>query len=128
MEHGRLVLESVAESPSGATSVAQPVVKIRGDRACAFEDQVTVEEPLEIRLAGRSLSITMRTPGHDEELVAGLLAAERIVEGPFAEGNSEELGSREEDAVLQHAIEFEVRLELGFVEREPLLSYLLRIE
>jgi FdhD protein len=82
MEHGRLVLESVAESPSGATSVAQPVVKIRGDRACAFEDQVTVEEPLEIRLAGRSLSITMRTPGHDEELVAGLLAAERIVEGP----------------------------------------------
>ena len=82
MEHGRLVLESVAESPSGATSVAHPVVKIRGDRACTFEDQVTVEEPLEIRLAGQSLSITMRTPGHDEELVAGLLAAERIVEGP----------------------------------------------
>src|SRR4029453_11996712 len=68
------------EIPSGAPPVARPVVRVRGREALATEDQLTVEEPLEIRLAGQSLSVTMRTPGHDEELVAGLLPAERIVE------------------------------------------------
>jgi len=38
-----------------------------------------VEEPLEIRLGGRRFTITMRTPGHDEELVAGFLFAEGFV-------------------------------------------------
>ncbi|HMD05777.1 MAG TPA: hypothetical protein VKG68_10865, partial [Candidatus Binatus sp.] len=34
-------------------------------------EQLAVEEPLEIRLAGRRFTLTMRTPGHDEELAAG---------------------------------------------------------
>ena len=38
-----------------------------------------MEEPLEIRLAGRRFTITMRTPGHDEELVAGFLFAEGFI-------------------------------------------------
>src|SRR4249919_434971 len=42
-------------------------------------DEVTVEEPLEIRLGGASLAITMRTPGHDEELTAGFLLAEGLI-------------------------------------------------
>jgi len=43
-------------------------------------DEVAVEEPLEIRVDGRPLTITMRTPGHDEELAAGLLFSEGILE------------------------------------------------
>jgi FdhD protein len=43
------------------------------------DDQVAVEEPLEIRIAGETFAVTMRTPGHDEELVLGLLLAEGIV-------------------------------------------------
>jgi FdhD protein len=38
-----------------------------------------VEEPLEIRIAGETVAITMRTPGHDHELVLGFLLAEGIV-------------------------------------------------
>ena len=34
-------------------------------------DRVAVEEPLEIRIAGRPVAVTMRTPGHDEELALG---------------------------------------------------------
>jgi FdhD protein len=43
------------------------------------DDAVVVEEPLEIRIAGETLAITMRTPGHDHELVMGYLLAERII-------------------------------------------------
>ncbi len=43
-------------------------------------DIVAIEEPLEIRLGGRRFTITMRTPGHDEELVAGFLFAEGFVQ------------------------------------------------
>ena len=49
--------------------------------AHASADEVVVEEPLEIRVAGDSLAITMRTPGHDQELAAGFLLAEGVIEG-----------------------------------------------
>ncbi len=41
-----------------------------------------VEEPLEIRLNGRSVAVTMRTPGHDIELSLGFLLSEGILEDP----------------------------------------------
>jgi FdhD protein len=43
------------------------------------EDVLAVEEPLEIRVGGTSLSITMRTPGHDFDLAAGFLISEGVV-------------------------------------------------
>lgn len=43
-------------------------------------DVLAVEEPLEIRVDGQALSTTMRTPGHDFELVTGFLHAEGIIE------------------------------------------------
>src|SRR5438046_2360023 len=42
-------------------------------------DEVAIEEPLEIRIAGAAIATTMRTPGHDEELAAGFLLSEAIV-------------------------------------------------
>jgi FdhD protein len=44
-------------------------------------DRVVVEEPLEIRVDTHSIGITMRTPGHDEELVAGFLYTEGLIHG-----------------------------------------------
>jgi FdhD protein len=44
-------------------------------------DTVAVEEPLEIRIEGRPVAITMRTPGHDLDLAAGFLWTEGVVEG-----------------------------------------------
>jgi FdhD protein len=42
-------------------------------------DEVAIEEPLEIRIRGRAVATTLRTPGHDEELTAGFLLSEAII-------------------------------------------------
>jgi FdhD protein len=48
----------------------------------ADRDEIVVEEPLEIRVDGQPLAVTMRTPGEDEELAAGFLAGEGLIAGP----------------------------------------------
>lgn len=52
-------------------------VRRRGERL--EQDYVVVEEPVEIRVDGRPLVVTMRTPGQDEELAAGFLYSEGVV-------------------------------------------------
>src|SRR2546421_1922241 len=52
--------------------------KENGEHECVT-DEVAIEEPLEIRIAGEAVATTMRTPGNDEELAAGFLLSEGIV-------------------------------------------------
>ena len=54
-------------------------------------DLVAVEEPLEIRVDGEALAVTMRTPGHDEELALGFLFGEGLLDGPRAAGPPDDL-------------------------------------
>jgi FdhD protein len=49
-------------------------------------DEVAVEEPLEIRVGGEALAVTMRTPGNDEELALGFLVGEGLIDAPRAAG------------------------------------------
>jgi FdhD protein len=58
------------------------VLKIEGDSKQVVFDTVTAEEPLEIRVDGSALAVTMRTPGNDFELAAGFLLTEGVVERP----------------------------------------------
>ncbi len=44
------------------------------------DDVVAIEEPLEIRVDGAALAVTMRTPGHDEELALGFLHGEGLID------------------------------------------------
>jgi FdhD protein len=60
--------------------VTMPIHKaLGGDSISPAQDLLAVEEPLQIRVNGRDLSITMRTPGHDAELAAGFLFTEGIL-------------------------------------------------
>jgi FdhD protein len=56
-------------------------------------DAVAVEEPLEIRVDGAPLAVTMRTPGEDEELALGFLYGEGLIDGPRRAGLSEDLAA-----------------------------------
>jgi FdhD protein len=54
-------------------------VRLQGQRRSARPDSLAAEEPLEIRINGTALTVSMRTPGHDFDLVAGFLVAEGLV-------------------------------------------------
>ena len=56
-------------------------------------DEVAVEEPLEIRVDGTPLAVTMRTPGNDDELALGFLHGEGLIDGPRAVGLTEDLAA-----------------------------------
>jgi FdhD protein len=63
--------------------MAAAYTRVRHDRG---EDAVAIEEPLEIRVDGEPLAVTMRTPGHDEELSLGFLYGEGLIGEPRRAG------------------------------------------
>src|SRR4029453_9111305 len=65
----------------GRVTSRTPVLRIRGPVHTTRPDTVAAEEPLEIRLAGTPLAVTMRTPGHDFDLVHGFLVTEGVITG-----------------------------------------------
>src|SRR5262245_6762522 len=68
-------------------SLRVSVVKITEKQSDKTDDDVVIEEPLEVRINGESLSVTMRTPGDDFDLALGLLWTEGIIR------SAEEIGT-----------------------------------
>ncbi|MFZ3377322.1 MAG: formate dehydrogenase accessory sulfurtransferase FdhD, partial [Chthoniobacterales bacterium] len=59
---------------------SEKIIRRKRDGEVEYQpDDLTVEEPLEIRIGRKTLATTMRTPGRDEELAAGFLVSEGIV-------------------------------------------------
>jgi FdhD protein len=58
------------------SAAAVDVLRLPGGRS--ERDRVAVEEPLEIRIGGKPVAVTMRTPGHDEELALGFCLSEGL--------------------------------------------------
>ncbi|MBD0741622.1 formate dehydrogenase accessory sulfurtransferase FdhD [Streptomyces sp. CBMA152] len=63
----------------GRVTESRRVIRIRDGAVSARPDTLVAEEPLEIRLNGKPLAITMRTPGDDFALAAGFLVSEGVV-------------------------------------------------
>ncbi|WP_109505735.1 formate dehydrogenase accessory sulfurtransferase FdhD [Nocardioides speluncae] len=63
----------------GRVTVRRPVLRIRDGSSSQRPDTLAAEEPMEIRVAGRPLTVTMRTPGADFDLAVGFLVSEGVV-------------------------------------------------
>ncbi|MGQ0837983.1 formate dehydrogenase accessory sulfurtransferase FdhD [Actinokineospora sp.] len=63
----------------GRVTVRRSVVRVTPDGRRERSDALAAEEPLELRVGGRALAVTMRTPGHDVELAHGFLLTEGVI-------------------------------------------------
>ena len=68
-------------APERSVELTQ-VTEWEDGRVRKVQDSLAAEEPLEIRIGGVPLTVTMRTPGNDLELAAGFLLTEGIIESP----------------------------------------------
>jgi FdhD protein len=74
----------------GRVTVRRPVVRLSADGRRERPDALAAEEPLELRVGGRALSVTMRTPGNDVEWAHGFLLTEGVI------------GAREDVAIARY--------------------------
>lgn len=63
----------------GRRSDRRHVLRLRAGAATSRPDILAVEEPMEIRVGGRQVAVTMRTPGDDFELATGFLVSEGVI-------------------------------------------------
>tara|TARA_Y100000031_G_C8222089_1_gene386477 strand:- start:383 stop:1225 length:843 start_codon:yes stop_codon:yes gene_type:complete len=94
-------------------NIKYKVSKLKNSKIEELKDSVSVEEPLEMRLKYKTnnkweiqnISITMRTPGNDEDLIRGFLFNERIIENMNEIESIEHQGDEVGDYNLQNIIE-----------------------
>ncbi len=81
----------------GRLIARRPVLRLTPDGTSRRPDALAVEEPLELRVDGRALAVTMRTPGHDVELAHGFLLTEGVIGAVEDIRDARYCGSRDED-------------------------------
>ncbi len=67
--------------PPDPQTTTRGITRITAGGAERIDDTLVVEKALEIRIDGRPLAVTLRTPGHDRELALGFLASEAVIAG-----------------------------------------------
>jgi FdhD protein len=85
-------------------------------------DEVVHEEPLEIRVRGRAITVTMRTPGHDDELAAGFLLAEGVIRSAECVRRIEPCGRNEDGNLLHVVVSPEVAVDFDKLTRHVFAS------
>src|SRR5882762_7592095 len=86
------------------------------------DDELAREEPLEIRVRGRAISVTMRTPGHDAELAGGFLVSEGLVNRPSNVLRIESCDRNEDGNVLNVLLAPEVKVDFDHLTRHVFAS------
>jgi FdhD protein len=96
---------------------ATSIEKLRDGARERMRDELAVEEPLEIRVDGEALAVTMRTPGEDEELAAGFLAGEGLIAGRediVEVGPTRDLAANTVDVITRDGLRRDPRDERSF--------------
>src|SRR5262249_56417075 len=77
---GRFAISDAPAPPESLTLIRSvPVTRVAGEAVSRTMDVAAAEEPLDVRLHGRSFAVIMRPPGEDRALAAGFLLSERII-------------------------------------------------
>ena len=98
------------------------VLRYDDGRMESAADDLAPEEPLEIRVRGRPVSVTMRTPGHDEELAVGFLLTEGLVRRREDVLRVEPCGRNEEGNLLNVVLAPEVHVDFERLTRHVFAS------
>lgn len=89
-----------ADSTQRTADEEETVLTVSGGEVIEREDVLALEEPLEIRLGGYSVSVTMRTPGDDLDLAAGFLLTEGIVRSQEDVASIHHCGTDDTDSAM----------------------------
>ena len=110
------------------------VIKLKENKKEEIKDYVSVEEPLEMNLRfkkngnwqTKNLSITMRTPGKDEDLIVGFLFNERIIENVSQIVKVKKQGNKVGDYNIQNKIEATInsikKVDIAKIKRNFLMN------
>src|SRR5437870_5139930 len=104
------------------STVCPAVLRYDNGAVTSAPDELAPEEPLEIRVRGRPVSVTMRTPGHDEELGAGFLLTEGIVRRHEDVLRIEPCGRKEDGNLLNVVLAPDVRVDFDRLTRHVFAS------
>ena len=98
------------------------VVRYRDGEVSRGADDLAREEPLEIRVRGRAVSVTMRTPGHDNELAAGFLLTEGLIRRPADVLRTEPCDRNEDGNLLNVVLAPDVHVDFDKLTRHVFAS------
>jgi FdhD protein len=98
------------------------VIRYENGAVTTAPDDLAPEEPLEIRVRGRAVSVTMRTPGHDDELAAGFLLTEGVIRRREDVLRVEPCGRNEEGNLLNVVLAPEVPVDFQRLTRHVFAS------
>jgi FdhD protein len=100
------------------------VIRRKQDGTLEYQrDDLTIEEPLEIRLGRKTVATTMRTPGNDEELAAGFFLSEKIVRASDKINKfSRSSGARDRENIITVSLAESVKPKLNSARRFGTIS------
>jgi len=98
----------------GRLIARRPVLRLTPDGQRRRQDSLAVEEPLELRVGGRALAVTMRTPGHDVELAHGFLLSEGVIGHAGDVRDARYCASRDDEGVNTYNV-----LDVGLADGVP---------
>src|SRR5437870_5932740 len=100
------------------------IIRRKQDGTLEYQrDDLTIEEPLEIRIGRKTVATTMRTPGHDEELAAGFLVSEGMIQTPDQITNfSRPVGAPNRDNIIIATLVEGTKVKLNSTQRLGTIS------
>lgn len=102
--------------------IEKQILRVTQIGTTSASDFVAIEEPLELRVRGRAISVTMRTPGHDEELSLGFLISEGVIRSADDVIDIEHCDRNDADNIINIKLKPEVHVDFERLTRHVFAS------